>query len=154
IAMDTGPAATVRSDSSGHAMRGVELRIGDDPRSPVPPGTIGRVWVAGPALAAGYGFPPEVEPLPAVDGWWGSPDVGELEPDGRLFLAGRLDDCIRTGAGQVVSTALVSAVLEAHPAVMEAVVVPIGDAGDPVLAALLESAEPLDLGAVRAHLAS
>ena len=154
VTMDAGLAASVRSETAGYPLPGVDVRIGDDPRRPLPPGALGRVWVSSPGAAPGYGFPPEIEPLPGVEGWWASPDAGEVEADGRLVLAGRLDDCVRTAAGHLVSTATVAAALECHPGIAEVVVVPVGPAGAPVLAVLMESPQPLDLDGVRAHLAA
>jgi acyl-CoA synthetase (AMP-forming)/AMP-acid ligase II len=153
VTLDAAPAARVRSEAAGRPLPGVRVRIGDDPRRPLPPGRPGRVWVAGHGCARGYGFPPAIEPLPGVDGWWASPDAGRLDRDGTLVLAGRLDDGLRTAAGHLILPAAVAEALEAHPGVAEAVVVPLGLPGQPVLAALLESTRPLDLDAVRGHLA-
>jgi long-chain acyl-CoA synthetase len=151
--MDAAPAAGVRSETAGRPLPGVRIRIGDDPRAPSPPGTPGRVWVSSPGCAKGYGFPPDLTPLTDMDGWWASPDVGQLDGDGCLTVAGRLDDCIRTEAGHVVNPAAVAEILEAYPGIAEAVVLPLGAPAGPALGVLLESAQPLDIGEIRAHLA-
>lgn len=154
ITMDAAPAHLVRPETAGRPLPGVSLRIGDDPRMPLGPGAVGRVWVSTPGCTAGYGFPPVLEPPSLVDGWWPSPDVGEVDRGGTLALAGRLDDCVRTRAGHVVSPAAVASALESYPGVVETVVVPIGPSADPVLAVLLESAVTLDMQRVRDHLAT
>jgi acyl-CoA synthetase (AMP-forming)/AMP-acid ligase II len=110
------------------------------------------VWVSSPGCAEGYGFPPELQPLLSA-GWWPSPDVGQFDGEGYLTLAGRLDDCIRTSAGHVVNPAVVAEILEAYPGIAEALVFPLGPTVKPVLAALLESPQPLDIDDVQAHLA-
>lgn len=153
VTMDSAPPHLVRSEAAGLPLPGVRVRIGDDPRAPVPAGSLGRVWVSSPGCAPGYGFPPDLEPLLGVDGWWASPDVGELTEDGCLTVAGRMDDCVRTGAGHIVSTSVVAGALEACPGVDEALVVPVGPPAEPVIAALLESSRPLDLDRVRDHVA-
>ncbi len=153
VAMDTAPAPAVRPEIVGRPMPGVEVRIGDDPRQPVPRGTAGRVWIVSPGCAPGYGFPPDIEPLPGVDGWWASPDVGLLEEDGSLRLIGRADDCVRTAAGHVVSPSVIAGALEAYPEVSEAVVVPLGAAAEPVLGALIETPLPVAAERLRDHLA-
>jgi len=51
----------------------------------------------------------------------------------------------------VVNPAVVAEVLETYPDVVEAVVVALGSPSEPVLGALIESARPLEEGAVRRH---
>lgn len=153
VTMDAAPADLVRPETAGRPLPGVRVRIGDDPRTPLPAGTPGRVWVSSPGCTPGYGFPPELEPPPSIGEWWASPDVGELDGDGYLTLAGRMDDCVRTGAGHVMSTAVIASALETHPRIAEAIVVPIGRATEPVLAALIECVGVLDMDEVREHLA-
>jgi len=153
VTMDAEPSHLVRSETAGRPLPGVRVRIGDDPRTPMPAGSLGRVWVSSPGCAPGYGFPPDLEPLPGVDGWWAGPDAGVLSGDGYLAVAGRMDDCIRTGSGHIVSTVVVAEALEACPGVVEALVVPVGAAAEPVIAALLESSRPLDLNGIRDHVA-
>jgi acyl-coenzyme A synthetase/AMP-(fatty) acid ligase len=126
IAVDGGPADAVRSLTAGRLVPGVNVRIADDPRSPLPAGAVGRIWVSAPSfLMDGYGVPPDVAPPDTVEGWWGTPDVGALERDGRLVLAGRLDDCIRTPAGHLVSASSIAGALDRDADVVEAAVVPL-----------------------------
>jgi long-chain acyl-CoA synthetase len=153
VTMEAAPAARVRSETAGHPLPGVRIRIGDDPRAPVPAGEVGRVWISSAGCAQGYGFPPDLDPLTQVGEWWPSPDVGRLDGDGRLLLSGRLDDCVRTGAGHVVSPAVVAEVLESYPGILEAVVMSLGPPARPVLAALLECAVTVSTDALREHLA-
>jgi acyl-CoA synthetase (AMP-forming)/AMP-acid ligase II len=153
VTMDAARADLVRPGTAGRPLPGVRVRIGDDPRTPLPAGTPGRVWVSSPGCTPGYGFPPDLEPPPSIGEWWASPDVGELDDDGYLTLAGRMDDCFRTGAGHIVSTATIASALETHPRIVEAVVVPIGPATEPVLAALIECVGALDMDEVREQLA-
>jgi acyl-coenzyme A synthetase/AMP-(fatty) acid ligase len=154
MTMDAAPPDAVRSETAGRPLPGVRVAIGDDPRQPLPSRTLGRVWISSAGIAPGYGFPPDLDSVAGQDGWWAAPDVGEIDYDGRLLLAGRLDDCVRTAAGQLVSTAAVASLIETHPHIAEAVVVPVGPAEAPTLAALVESAQPLDLDGVKAHVAA
>jgi acyl-coenzyme A synthetase/AMP-(fatty) acid ligase len=153
VSVDAAAPADVRPESAGWPMPGVRLSIGDDPGTPLPPGRPGRVWIRSAGCAPGYGFPPAVTPLAHVDGWWASPDVGFLDGDGRLHLVGRVDDCVRTRAGHILSPAMVAGALEAYPGVTAVVVVPLGPPEDPALAALCETPDPLDTNALRSHLA-
>jgi O-succinylbenzoic acid--CoA ligase len=60
-----------------------------------------------------------------VDGWWPTKDLGMLEPDGRLVIAGRIDDCIRTREGRLVNLAIVANSLRTTEGVREVAVVPL-----------------------------
>jgi fatty-acyl-CoA synthase len=62
-----------------------------------------------------------------ADGWLRTGDLGELTPDGRLRMSGRLKDVFRVG-GENVAPAEVEEVLLAHPAVETAQVIGVPDA--------------------------
>jgi O-succinylbenzoic acid--CoA ligase len=82
---------------------GVELEIG--------PG--GEILARGPMVSRG---------ALAADGWLHSGDRGRLEPDGSLYVEGRIKDTIVTG-GENVAAAEVEEALVSHPAVADAAVV-------------------------------
>jgi acyl-CoA synthetase (AMP-forming)/AMP-acid ligase II len=153
VALDDGPDSAVRPDTAGRPLPGIGLRVGDDPRAPLPPGQVGRVWISNPWRMEGYGYPPSLERPESVDGWWASPDLGWLDEAGYLTLAGRTDDCLRMGTGHLVNPATVAACAESHPGVREAAVVALDTAGERVLAVLVESVETLRRTDLRAHLA-
>jgi acyl-coenzyme A synthetase/AMP-(fatty) acid ligase len=87
----------------------------------------------------GYGFPADLEPRLAHDGWWPSQDTGSLDASGSLTLAGRLDDGFKTAAGALVNPAEVGAVLMFHPAVVDAMVTPLPAAGGAMIGAVVET---------------
>lgn len=153
VAQDADPAPAVRSATVGRALPGTRLCIGDDPRSPFAPGTPGRLWISSPWGLQGYGFPPDLEPPPMLDGWWAAPDIAHLDPTGRLTLHGRLDDVVRTAAGHLVNPGTIAAAVEAHPAVTEAAVVALESGSERVIALLAESPAGVTVGDLRAHLA-
>jgi acyl-CoA synthetase (AMP-forming)/AMP-acid ligase II len=111
----SGPAG-----SCGRAV-GVELQVRDDDGVPVPAGTTGTVWLRGPGVIDGYvaGQAPERF---GPGGWLNSGDLGSLDGDGFLFLAGRSDDVINRG-GEMLYPREIEEVLMADPAVRDAVVV-------------------------------
>jgi long-chain acyl-CoA synthetase len=153
VTVDAAPAHLVRSETAGLPLPGVEIRIGDQPHAPEPPGTLGRIWLRSPQyMMDGYGFPPDLQPARTVDGWWATPDAGHLDERGYLTIAGRLDDCIRTGAGYLVNVADVAAALEAYPGVSEAAVVPLETPAGPVLGAVVESGQRVGAADLRSHL--
>src|SRR5262249_34656374 len=68
-----------RRGSVGKAIAGVEVKIADD----------GEILVRGENVTKGY-FGAEQETARAFeDGWFHTGDVGELRPDGQLFIRGR-----------------------------------------------------------------
>jgi acyl-CoA synthetase (AMP-forming)/AMP-acid ligase II/short-subunit dehydrogenase len=96
----------------GRAPRGVRLRIVDGDGAPLPPGQIGEVHV--------QGWLPD-------GSWLATGDLGHLDPVGRLFLDGRIDDMIVSG-GENVYPGPVADVLLAHPDVADALLEAVPDA--------------------------
>lgn len=111
-------------DSVGRVIGGVELEIVDDDHRPLPADRSGYVRVRGPALVDRYYNNPEATELAFRDGWFYPGDLGRLNADGYLFLAGRRDDVINRD-GIKINPIDVEAALLDHPAVAEAAVVGI-----------------------------
>ncbi|MFT4263624.1 MAG: AMP-binding protein [Nocardioides sp.] len=88
-------------------------------------GERGRVRIAGPTLADGYGDP-LLTAESFVDGWFLTSDAGRIDEDGRLQLLGRLDDVVVTGGVNVPAPA-VAARLREHPSVGAAEVLGVPD---------------------------
>jgi O-succinylbenzoic acid--CoA ligase len=95
----------------GRPLPGVDVRIGTD----------GAVEIAGPTLALGYRLDPAGTAAAFAAGWFRTRDAGCLDGNGRLTVAGRLDDVVVTG-GVNVAPQVVEAVLREHPDVDDAVV--------------------------------
>ena len=100
---------------------GVELQVRDDDAQPVATGTVGRVWLRGPGVITHYVGGRAAERFDA-NGWLDSGDIGRVDDDGYLFLAGRTDDVINRG-GQLVYPREVEEVLLGDDAVLDAIVV-------------------------------
>lgn len=90
----------------GVPLRGTQVRIGPE----------GEIQLRGPTLMRGYRLDPST-PF-TDDGWLRTHDAGELDPDGRLRIAGRLDDLVITG-GEKVWPGRVEGALAEHPRVRE-----------------------------------
>jgi acyl-CoA synthetase (AMP-forming)/AMP-acid ligase II len=62
--------------------------------------TVGRVQIKGPGVITGYAA---AGPAGAIgpDGWLDTGDLGHLDADGYLFLAGRADDVINRGGEKI-----------------------------------------------------
>jgi carnitine-CoA ligase len=104
-----------------------EVRIADDDGYPVPTGAIGEILVRAlepDIMAKGYLGMPEATLEARRDLWFHSGDLGFFDDDGHLHFVGRKQERIRRG-GENVSAYEVEEVIEAHPAVAEAAVVPV-----------------------------
>ncbi len=85
---------------------------------PLPPGTLPTLWQDDARFEASY--------LCEHPGYYLTGDGGYLDPDGYLFVMGRIDDVINV-AGHRLSTGAIEAVLAAHPAVAECAVIGVAD---------------------------
>jgi acyl-CoA synthetase (AMP-forming)/AMP-acid ligase II len=115
---------TRRLTSIGRPLPDVEVKIAGDDGAALPPGEVGEICVRTPRVMKGYAGATE-SPLTA-DGWLPTRDMGWLDEEGYLFIAGRKDDMIIRG-GENIAPAEVEAVLQSHPAVEEAAVLGVPD---------------------------
>ena len=111
-----------RKDSVGRAMKNVNVRIVDPNGRDVARGTVGEVVIAGDGVAQGYFMGQPSGGSPIKNGEYRTGDIGHLDDDGFLYVAGRIDKLINVG-GMKVSPDEVVRVLESCPAVREAAVV-------------------------------
>ncbi|MFZ5638691.1 MAG: class I adenylate-forming enzyme family protein [Pseudomonadota bacterium] len=96
--------------SVGVPVDGVSLRIAREDGGDAAPGEDGEVWVRGANVMRGYWNNPEASAAVFRDGWLRTGDIGRLDAEGYLWLAGRRSDMIKTGAHRV------------HPADIEEVI--------------------------------
>ncbi|WP_417473652.1 class I adenylate-forming enzyme family protein [Luteimonas mephitis] len=113
--------------SVGQAISEVCLQVRDAAGTTLPAGVEGEVWASGPGVMAGYWNDPLATAAVLRDGWLRTGDVGHLDEDGFLFLAGRRADIIKTGAHRVHPQE-VEQVLREFPGVADAAVVGVDDA--------------------------
>ncbi|HVC23624.1 MAG TPA: AMP-binding protein [Candidatus Dormibacteraeota bacterium] len=99
---------------------GVEIGTMADGGQLLLPEQPGEVVLRGPNLIDGYESNPEANLASFSDGWFRTGDLGVLDGAGYLTLLGRLKELINRG-GEKIAPLEVDAVLEAHPAVAEAV---------------------------------
>jgi acyl-CoA synthetase (AMP-forming)/AMP-acid ligase II len=115
---------TKRLTSIGRPLPDVEVQIAGEDGTVLPPGEVGEILVRTPRVMKGYAGAVQ-SPL-VGDGWLPTRDMGWVDGDGYLFIAGRKDDMIIRG-GENIAPAEVEAVLQSHPAVEEAAVVGVPD---------------------------
>ncbi len=116
------PARDRRSVGTATGCRFRAVAIEGEARTPLPAGQIGELEVWGPSLMLGYDADPEATARVLRDGWLSTGDLGRVDEQGRVFLAGRSKDLI-IRAGANIYPAEIEGVLLRHPEVAEAYVV-------------------------------
>jgi oxalate---CoA ligase len=114
-----------RKPGSAGLPAGAEVRVMGAAGLPCPACTVGRVQIRGRGVITHYAAD---GPAGAIDrdGWLDTGDLGHLDSDGYLFLAGRSDDVINRG-GEKIYPREIEDVLLAQPGVRFAAVVAARD---------------------------
>ncbi len=112
--------------SIGRPLPDVDVKVVDDAGDALPTGAVGELWVFTPRTMKGYAGRDGGVTNPALEGWLPTRDMGWIDEDGYIFLAGRKDDMIIRG-GENISPAEVEAVLYSHTSVEEAAVIGLPD---------------------------
>ncbi len=99
----------------------------------------------------GYHKRPDADAKSLHRGWYFTGDTGYVDPDGDLFVTGRVDDMIISG-GENISPVDIESVLSLHPAVDEVAVAGVQDErwGQKVVA-FVKVSRPVDAQALDAH---
>ena len=104
-------------NATGTPVPGGEVRVINpegDLSDTLPTGMIGEVVVRGCSVSPGYLKQPDLTAARFIDGWWRSGDLGLIDEKGILFIKGRLDNQINTGAIKVSAEEIEAALLQ-HP---------------------------------------
>jgi len=127
------------TSSIGRPMPDVEIKIVGEDGSKMPPGEVGEIVAKGPRVMGGYWKDAEKTAKTLTkDGWLRTGDMGYMDEDGYIFLAGRGDDLIIRG-GENISPEEVENAIYTHPAVDEVAVIGVPDPewGQEVMAVLV-----------------
>ena len=129
--------------SVGRVTDGTEFRIIDADGNDVPPGEAGEL-VGRPRPDAGLAVD--------ADGWHHTGDLAQLDEHGILSITGRIDDMMIVG-GFNVMPGQIEDLLRTHPAVHDAVVVPMPDdrLGDVPVAGIVFAGPPVADDVLAAH---
>lgn len=108
--------------SDGRPLAGMHIRIVDLDGVEMPAGEEGRLQIYGPFLFQGYlGRLDDTAALFESD-WFDTGDLGSIDPEGYLRIAGRTKDVIIRG-GENIPVAYVENVLYEHPLIVEVALV-------------------------------
>ena len=132
------------ADSVGRAVPQTQVEVVDDKGRPCAAGEIGLLRCRGPAVAQGFcNATSDSGGELFEDGWYYPGELGSLDGDGFIYLAGRASDLILRG-GINIYPVEIEQVLMRHPAVREAAVVgaPSPEYGEDVVA-FVQSTAPV-----------
>src|SRR5262249_17221171 len=140
--------------SVGLPLSGIEVEVVDAAGRPVPTGEVGAVRVRGPNLFREYWRNPEATKKAFASGWFDTGDLGSLDANGFLTLAGRSNDLIIT-SGYNVYPQVVERVVNECPGVRESAVFGVSDPvrGEAVATAVVRNDPALDEDRVRTFVA-
>lgn len=120
---DDGADDGVLTECIGRFEPRFAFRIADADGAPCADGEVGEIQASGALVFAGYfGDPQATREAFTADGWLHTGDLAMRRPDGNVVLRGRLREMIKSG-GYNVYPREIEAVLEAHPAIDQVVVV-------------------------------
>lgn len=117
-----------RIGSVGRLSWGAEAKIVDlTAEVALPPGVPGELWVRGPFVMKGYlGDKESTSAILDSEGWLRTGDLCTIDKDGFLFVVDRLKELIKY-KGYQVAPAELEHLLQTHPDIVEAAVVPYPD---------------------------
>ncbi|MEO1092422.1 MAG: class I adenylate-forming enzyme family protein [Pseudomonadota bacterium] len=141
----TTECGTLAAERTGPASGPVPIalpivrQIRDDDGQVAAPGAAGTCWVLHDGTMEGYVTEAGIDRHALAGAWFTPNDVVRHSDDGRVEVVGRPDDLFSIATGQLVMPRPIEAVLEEHPAVAAAAVVPgVDDAGGACIVAVVE----------------
>ena len=118
----------IKVTSIGFPVPNTEVRIVDvGTEEDLPASEPGEVWIRGPQVMKGYHNRPDATAaMIDAEGWLHTGDVGYVDDDGYFYIIDRVKELIKYKGLQVAPAELES-VVQAHPAVADAAVIPSPD---------------------------
>lgn len=118
----------IKPDSVGFGVPNTEFRIVEiGTAKDTAPGETGELWIRGPQVMKGYlNNPDATTHIIDAEGWLHTGDVARVDRDGHVYIVDRVKELIKYKGFQVAPAEL-EAVVQAHPAVADAAVIPSPD---------------------------
>ncbi len=126
LAMPIAASHKLGSGATGLPVAFRECLIVDEAHRPVPSGTAGELWIAGPGIFAGYYKRPDADADVRSGKWFRTGDLFRQDPEGYFHLLGRIKDVIRR-SGENISAIELEQVLQGMSEIMEVAAVPVPD---------------------------
>ena len=151
LTMTVGREALERPGTVGRAHAIVVIDAVDSAGRRCAAGETGELVCQGPTLMRGYRDDPQATAEAFRGGWLHTGDLGRVDPEGFVYVTGRLREIVITG-GENVAPEEVEQALRSHPAVAEAAVfgLPHPRWGEEVAAAVVPR-EPVSADALIEH---
>ncbi|CAL1354894.1 unnamed protein product [Linum trigynum] len=123
-----GPTESKVGGATGKLTPETEAKIVDPETGiPLPPGKGGEIWVRGPSIMKGYVGDEEATARSLdAEGWLKTGDLCYIDDQGFLFVVDRIKELIKCRGYQVAPSEL-EHLLQSHPDILEAAVVPLPD---------------------------
>ncbi|MGW0245415.1 fatty acyl-AMP ligase [Nocardia goodfellowii] len=93
-----------RLPTLGYLVDGLEGRIVDSERQPLPTRSVGVIELRGPAVTSGYVTVEGFQPAQDADGWLDTGDIGYFTEEGLVVVCGRIKDVIIMGGRNIYPT--------------------------------------------------
>ena len=116
------PSIPLKKGCCGHPYPGVQVKVVDEKGTELQPYEKGEILVSGPNVMKGYYKMPAETSAVLKGGWLHTGDIGYLDEDGGLYIAGRIKELIIKG-GYNIYPKEVEAALQENPAIQEVSVV-------------------------------
>jgi acyl-CoA synthetase (AMP-forming)/AMP-acid ligase II len=128
----------LRKEGSAGVAFGVDVAIMNDDGGLQKPGESGEIVIKGPSVFHGYENNPDANEQCFTGGWFRTGDLGYVDGDGYIFIAGRKKELINLG-GEKISPYRIEEALMKNPAIREVAAFPVPNAvlGEEVGAAVV-----------------
>jgi fatty-acyl-CoA synthase len=126
VTLVNGEEMLARPGTVGRALAGQEIAIFDPDGRALPPGQTGLIYVRNEQTMSGYLNDREASAATRRGEWMTVEDLGYLDRDGYLFLAGRARDMVKSG-GVNIYPVEIEEVLARHPSVKDVAVIGVPD---------------------------
>lgn len=110
--------------SVGFPLFHIDTKIVDKAGNELGANETGELLIRGPHVFGGYWNNPEATDDTFVNGWLHTGDMVRRDSDGCFYIVGRIKETIKSG-GENIYPAEVEDVMHSHPAIAEAVLIPV-----------------------------
>jgi fatty-acyl-CoA synthase len=132
---ETSPGATgmtpdefeKKVGAAGRQLIFTSVKVIDENGNECEPGTEGEITVKGPNVMKGYWKKEEETARVLKNGWFHTGDIGKMDQDGYLFIAGRKKEMIISGGENIYPAEIENALFE-YPGIFDAAVIGAPDA--------------------------